>query len=106
MSVAPEEHPVCCSCADLPLSDMPSPNVQCPRCTVLVGRAAIASVPRTVGRRMGADLETCCWCGVATDQAYYAEKGPPSCAAIPVPYRARPGFLRRLWRTAVRSVSA
>ncbi len=106
-SVAPEEHPVCCSCADLPLTDMPSPRGTKP-IGVNAGDAAITSVPFIVSRWPGADIEHCCWCGVATDQAYFVKPifgGPDRCETTFVPYRPAPGFLRRLWRRTIRRSS-
>ncbi len=103
-SVAPDEHPVCTSCADLPLS---GPSPQTPAgIPVHVGPAALVSVPCLVRRYPHADIEGCCWCGVETDQAYYAFLGPKLCAPVLVRFRPRPGFFRKLWRRAARSVDA
>lgn len=97
-SVAPESHPVCCSCADLPLSDMPSPKVGEVSVSVAVGSAALSSIRSEVWRFAGADVEHCCWCGVETDQAYYALSGPATCSPLRLRYRPAPGLLRRAWR--------
>lgn len=102
-SVAPDLHPVCCSCAALPLIGMPCPPTG-GRVAVRAGRAAVRSVPDVLDRYQGADLEGCCWCGLVTDQGYYAWVPPPAgCSTemrnvviYPVPW------WKRAWRTVVR----
>ena len=100
-SVALGQHPVCCSCADLPLSGMPCPPMHRAH-PVRAGRAAVSTVPATVVRVGGADVEVCCFCGAVTDQGYYSVASPAACRAEGFPVLPRPGVLRRAWRALVR----
>lgn len=100
-SVAPRFHPVCTSCADLPLSG-PHPGEH-RHCLVEVGPCALTDLPHSVERYAGADLEGCCWCGVVTDQGYYSHLGPSKpCRTERFSFAPRPGFFRRLYRRGAR----